>query len=319
MQKQLNEKIIISNEKDSIEKQIVLSLANDVKVIDYQEKMIQNNQFDFLIPLKIKRRNDKTSLIYDTTSTISAAEFIENNNIGRQEAVLMLKNIIKAVNGSINYMFDERSFIIHEDYIFINPENLNIYLLYVPIRLNMDFNQNLKAFTRKLINCFSNAGRMQDTFIDKISDYIESNDFNLIGFKSVLEGIQKLKGFDRKASICLNSDEDFKISIPKVKFTEKQYNLFNKFNSITQTKVTCKNQEVDDRNVILTFICALQILIIISIVLILQFVGNYDLTTIFGILLIAVSADVSITKFYLNKKKTSLIKILNINRNEGIK
>lgn len=319
MQKLVNEKIIVTIKNDSAGRQVVLNLADDERIIDYQEKMIQNNSFGFLVPFKIRRRNDKISIEYDITSKIPAVQFIKSSNAGRQQAVQILKNLLNAVKESADFMLDEKSFIINGDYVFINPEDLNVYLMYVPIKLNADFDESLKIFTNKLISSFIDAGESQNTFIQKIDAYIKSDDFNLSGFKSVLEGIKKLKGFDKKVVTAVDTNGDFKISIPKADLNEKHQNTIKKLNVFTQARNTGTDGKADDRIVTLSIIGAVQVLMILSVILIFQFAGSYDLTTIFGIILIAASADTFIIKYILEKKKVSFREFLNIGRNEGLK
>jgi len=305
MQKLLDERISISYENDIKGNYLVLNLHEEEKIIDYQAKMIQNNPAIFFVPFNIRRKNDKTSLAYEVTSKISVAQYLEKNKIGRKEVVQLLKNLLRAINESVNYLLDERSFIIHEDYIFINPDNLTVSLIYIPINMKPDFDESLKRFAFNLINGSIEPGQSLDILIEKISTYLETNDFKLADFNCILDGIQKHKGFKNKDFISEGKTEDFKISIPKTELIERDKNVAA---SIYNFRINDKrnlsiNKGNDERNKALLILAALQAFVVLSAALIYKIGGSYDFSTLFGIIIIAFSADVFAIRFFINKKQ----------------
>jgi len=230
MQKLSNERITITYENDMSGNKVVLNLTGEEKIIDYQVKMIQSNPSVFFIPFKIKRKNEKTSIVYEIDSKISAMQFLKNK-IGRQEVVHILRNLVRAIKESINYLLDEKSFVIHENYIYISPDNLTVSLIYAPINLNADFAEGMKRFASNLIDCASEPEHDYDIFINEIVKYLKTNDFNLEDFNCILEGIQKQKGFKDKGFAVVDKGEDFKISIPKAELLEKSKNSVKSINN----------------------------------------------------------------------------------------
>jgi len=321
MQKLLNKRISVSYENDIKGNYLVLNLHEEEKIIDYQAKMIQNNPAIFFIPFNIRRKNDKTFLAYDVTSKISVAQYLNQKKVGRQEVVQILRNLLRAINESVNYLLDERSFIIHEDYIFINAENLTVSLIYIPINLKSDFDESLKRFVLNFINGSVEPGKSLDISIEKISTYIKTNDFKLEDFNCILDGIQKHKGFKNKDLISVGGTEDFKISIPKTELTEKdEYVAASIYNSeIDKKRNLSINQRNDERSRTLLILAVLQVLVVLLVFLIYKIGGSYDFSTLFGVIMIAFSADVFAIRFLINKRQINFRSLLKSGKSEGIK
>ncbi|MGE5328762.1 MAG: DUF6382 domain-containing protein [Deltaproteobacteria bacterium] len=319
MQITANERTAKAYEKDMQGSCIVLKLADNEKVIDYQVKMIQSNPSAFFVPFAVRRKNDKTSIAYETASRDSVSRFLENTRIERQEVVQILKNLLRALSEGANYLLDKKNYIINGNYIFITPDSLEISLIYVPINLNEDLHENIKRFALYLIDNMTEEGRAHDAFIETIMTYLKTNDFNLEDFNFILEGIQKQKGFKDKRFNGIGIEEDFKISIPDIGLAEKQQNAESSVKNDSEKMNININKKKYDKFRILALGGILQILIILSIVLAYQFLGSNDLNVFFGIILIAFSAEIFAIRYIVSKKKIGLRNILNFDNSEGIK
>lgn len=309
MQKLYNDKITISYENNMMGNYILFNLSEDERVIDYQQKMIQNNPSACFVPFSIKMKNAKVFISYEVTSKLPVSQLIKKNRPTGKDVIRMLKNLSEAVSECVKYLLDEKNILLHEDFVFINPDNLNVSLIYIPVNLDTDFCGSFKRFTLKLINSSNQSEKYEDALLDKILTYIKESDFDIRSFNRILEEIEKQKMSKNTELFTEDNVENFKISIPKINNTEKLPENFGYLKEKEHKKYGL-NLRISERRSVLIILLLLQAVIVISSALLYQLTAQEDFSTFLGILIIAFAGDFFAVRYVLKRKQTNLLNLI---------
>ena len=101
---------------------------------DLQAKMLQLNSIPHLLPIEIEEDNLKVRLRYTTTSKERLSHAVKNKGLTLKNYFKLLFNIISILDDSKIYLLDENHYLLYQDFIFIDRDFNEIYLLYLPIK-----------------------------------------------------------------------------------------------------------------------------------------------------------------------------------------
>lgn len=122
----------------------------------------------------------------------------------------MFYSIINAFIESEEYMIDPKSFVLNQDYIFVDVTNLNALLICLPI-INYDNNTNLSELFKNIMFTLNFDQTENTDYVAKIISYLNSSsNFSLLEFKKILVEI-----LDNDSSKKNNTDISAKISYIK--------------------------------------------------------------------------------------------------------
>lgn len=187
------EKFSFDYESSASSSYLVLRMDTGRELFDYQIEMIANNPNAAILPLEIRHINDKINLYYNITSKITLTHFLSRKKLDRNEFAGLMRGIIKAVSESSRYFLNENSFVIDENYIFVNPATTEISLVYIPLKTEEEINNSFKAFVSNLmmnvVNFDEDSG---GSIIQKTSSCLRQEHFNLAGLDKLLLELSNL-------------------------------------------------------------------------------------------------------------------------------
>ncbi len=99
---------------------------------DYQLRMVLENRIAGLLSLEVKQREGRKELYYDVSSLQPLSRIYDRRELSGEEIRGIFTGILDALGGLHEYMLDERNVILDPEYIFTDPEEGRIRLLFLP-------------------------------------------------------------------------------------------------------------------------------------------------------------------------------------------
>ena len=98
----------------------------------YEFKMLENNYISGLMKFKLVKENEKTIFCYDITSKQSLSRILEYKPIGLEDIKKIVLGIIRAITNMERFLLETYGLLLNTDYIYADPENLDLALCYLP-------------------------------------------------------------------------------------------------------------------------------------------------------------------------------------------
>ena len=182
------DKLKIKYENDIEDSFLSIELDETCIIEDYQLQMLQNNYDPYILSANIRIFNDSRKLFYKITSKTMLSQSIKKAEFGPKEFTKLVVQINRIIVESKRLYLNYENFLLNKDLIYINPANLELYLIYVPINQHIDFIKEYRNFIIDLIMDISNTGKNDyDGYVTKIITYIKHSDFRLVEFSKILE------------------------------------------------------------------------------------------------------------------------------------
>ena len=177
-------------ENDSISNYLVLRAKDCSSILNYQVQMLLNNNINGLLKFNINYVGNGLNCFYNVTSKCSLANFMSRKKFSRNEFLIMALNIINNICRIKNYLLHDCNILLDERYIFVEPERIELYFVYLPFS---GIKNDYKTFFIKLIVDMANFYREDsDNYLQRLLEVIKSDLFNLSILKAQLEILLKI-------------------------------------------------------------------------------------------------------------------------------
>jgi len=205
-------------ENDSTSNYLVLRTGTDKTIINYQAQMLLNNKLNGLLGFNLNYIGDDLNCFYNVTSKCTLASFMSRKRFSRDEFLITILNIINNIYQLKNYLLYDNNILLDEKYIYVEPESIDIYFVYLPF---LDCENDIKAFFIKLIFKLAKfQDEYSDNYIQKILESIKNDNFNLGNLKSLIENLlsEEIKNQTSKNwTINSNSTDDKEFELKRNK------------------------------------------------------------------------------------------------------
>lgn len=152
----------------------------ECEVIGYQVQMLEHNLIRHVIPSELIRKEGVSHFYYNITSMVPLTFLLKRRKLCREEFLKLILHITSAVNDTSGYLLEISSFIFDPEYIYINPETMEPFLVYVPADIGTDGRQTLQSFISDLLLMHIHAeGFDRGNFVQKILSAVNSDFFNV--------------------------------------------------------------------------------------------------------------------------------------------
>lgn len=94
--------------------------------------MLENNYISGLMKFKLVKENEKTIFCYDITSKQSLSRILEYKPIGLEDIKKIVFGIIRAISNMDRFLLGSDGLLLNTDYIYADPESLDLVLCYLP-------------------------------------------------------------------------------------------------------------------------------------------------------------------------------------------
>lgn len=174
-------------QNDSTSNYLVLRTDIEKPAINYQVQMLLNNKLNGLLRFNVNYIDDCLNCFYDVTSKCTLAGFLSRKRFSRDEFLKAILNIINNIYQLKSYLLYDSNIILDENLIYVEPENVDIYFVYLPFS---GYENNFKAFFAKLIfKLVKFQDEFSDNYIQRILEMIKDDNFNIAELKSLVENL----------------------------------------------------------------------------------------------------------------------------------
>lgn len=174
--KQENNYIVFSNDE---------GLSND-ELNSIQVKMLLSNSIPNLLSLELEEMNLNIKLRYNISSKKTLNNYLKTDELNIKECLQIFSNIVSIINDSKLYMLENEKYIIHPDFIYIDAVTLNIFLIYLPLK-NITGKESFHIeFNKFLLFIFNSTNNIDVIMYNKIINYIENTNYNILDLKQNL-------------------------------------------------------------------------------------------------------------------------------------
>lgn len=181
---------MVSYQNDLQRSYMVLKLLQEDVIGEYQIRMIQENPTIQLLPLHKKQIDTDIYIFFDITSKITLNQLLKRIKINKHKFLSMIKSLIGAIGLGKLYLLQDGSFILNGDYIYIDPASLEISIAYLPIELETDINQEVRALIMDLlIYKASFETTAEGDFVYELLSLIKSENFSLNQLDEIIASI----------------------------------------------------------------------------------------------------------------------------------
>lgn len=275
------ERLEFSYENIGASSYLIIKAGLKEEILDYQVYMTACNNIEKLVKYDVKWVNGYAYCYYNITSRLELSFLLKRRKLTRDEFVKLLADIMRSITDSAGYLLSGSGFLLNPEYIFANPQNLEIAMIYVPIAGEGDVCRDFKNFTINLILQLVDIEETgSDNFLQRILAYVKNDSFNFSDFLKLLDSMLYNKEADGTGS-CGTSEEQ-----PAAK-PEDEVQL-----------IKDKNRDFSRLGPVLTVLLS-QLVLAVIVILTVRFVklpGKNPAINYLALLLIILSVDVMIFK-----------------------
>ncbi|SCY84369.1 DUF6382 domain-containing protein [Alkaliphilus peptidifermentans] len=307
----IKEKFQINYETNSNGSYLVLKMLAAEKVIRHQIEILSSNEYSKILPVNLNQKDGSLYIFYNITSRQKLSQILERRKLKKLEFIDILIGICRTVTQSSNYLLFYSNFLIHEEYIYVNPSDLDISLVYMPFEVDKEsFNSDFIKLVNKLIIHIDTKDDINDDFIQQVLIQLSSENFN---FSTFLKHLKETRLSDaNKINPPLNKilHQENILKLQEKKYKEKfsseaPHNILNDkaeaIGKVLFKNKTKKENGLSLKNKLMAII--VQVLLISSIALlllesniILNEEGLFDFTALMGSLIVAGVIDYLVMK-----------------------
>lgn len=186
MGERIKNRFQIAYESGALGSYLVLKGHAGEKVYQYQVEMIANNHLQGILELDVRQKNDTLGFYYNITSRQPLLQFLKRKRLTAEELAAVLRSIVATLLEARNYLLKENLFLLEEEFMYINPNTLEVSMVYVPVELEGDYRQNVKEFMVQLVMFTAEVEESGNAFIQKVLIDVKREAFTLPDFFKLL-------------------------------------------------------------------------------------------------------------------------------------
>lgn len=155
------------------------------QLLEFQIEMISQNKIAGIVKLEVKQLDSNVKLCYHVNGLISLTNYLKRQTISKFEFTEILDNILSILFGCKNYLLNDNSFILEEDFIYINPKSKQISLIYWPLEIECNVTQEFRSF---VVNLLINTATIDtnDNYVQLVLNQIKADQCGLAEFREQL-------------------------------------------------------------------------------------------------------------------------------------
>ncbi len=177
---------------DAYGRALIVTPADSIGIIRYQQSMMRSNPHPFFLPFYLRDVDGLMSLIYRVGSMVPLQEYIKDRKIKGADLLYIAEDIVKGILEAKNYLLYENGFVLELDYLYIQPEEKRIAMLYLPFITTSKVNEEFKNFLLRMLKQVrfedkKEAVRYRGAFLETL----KNDSFSLLAFKDMIKGIKE--------------------------------------------------------------------------------------------------------------------------------
>ena len=193
----------------SNEKTFMLAELENENIVNYQVEIINNNQGLFLLPVKERKTDNVVKVEVDITGKISIEEFIKGRLFTADKYLSVVMKICDIYLRCEDYMLKTQNMILNNNTIFMDNNNSEVYMLYLPIKNNA-LDNNIELLKKYLIEFSKDVSNTlhDNAVITEIMKYLYSPNISVLKLKRYVENLIQRKNADNIVAVPQEKAEE---------------------------------------------------------------------------------------------------------------
>lgn len=192
MENAIKDRFIFTYESGVTGSFLVASTNKNESIVEFQVNMLSKNPNKYILPLDVRRNNDRINIYYNITSKLSLSQYLKRNRLSKNEFIGIFSGIVKTLLNSKSFLLSDKSFLLDEEYIYISPDTMCISLVYLPFKLDIDITKALKDFAMNFVVYSANIYEEDsDSFLQQVLSFLKKDTFNILDFDRFLKEIKR--------------------------------------------------------------------------------------------------------------------------------
>jgi len=284
---------------------MVIKSDGQENVKGYQVEMIRNSKIDYILPLDVRRKDDKVYFYYNVTSRLVLSQYLKRKKLGREEFLKLLMAILRALLDCRHYLLAAENLLLDSDYIFVDPSTGGVSFAYIPLMTGTDIRHSLREFIIDLILYKADIDESSnDNFLQRILGHVKSETLNLTELDKLVKSlISREDAEPHRDEADVGLCADYISCEPAQKVCEQAQVRENRSHLAKPEQSLSLPKERFDAGLLIAALVS-QMAIILILILVSKFVKPFysDTTTYAAIVLIAEAVDILILKKLFGKK-----------------
>lgn len=174
----------------------------DEDVLDYCEE----NEIPEILNIIYEEDDDFDYLTYDISGKMTVAQFTQGV-MDEEKVFKLLRNISMAMISVKEHAIPLSYIILNKEYMYINPDTMDIEFLYLPVENEDSVATQFKTFVRQLVAGFVYNVEEDLAYVGQLLTYINGNSFNLRGLIGLTEAIMQDSSIDFGNDSGISTDD----------------------------------------------------------------------------------------------------------------
>ena len=125
-------------------------LSEIPEMIPFEQKMLEQNQIDGILHFQVRQKDEKIRFFYEITSRQPLIRMLEGQSVQAPQIRALVFGIAHALDHMEQYLLSEKSVLLDPEYLYVDPENLKVWLCLVPGR-ECDFPEDYSKLLEYLL------------------------------------------------------------------------------------------------------------------------------------------------------------------------
>lgn len=130
---------------------IVFKFEKDIKFHDSPMRSMQANPSPNILEMNVSSRNNYSNLTYKTSTKTKLSNCLKQD-VSRIDFLKILLQITRVLNQADNYYANKSSFIIDEEYIYVDTRNFTVSIMYFPLDTGVNIEDIYKKFILRAVS-----------------------------------------------------------------------------------------------------------------------------------------------------------------------
>ncbi len=174
-------------ENQGTNKYLVYRLEENDKIDSLSLYMLTNNSIAGLVPPIFNQIDTDRTVKYNISAKISLRQFLEES-VNKKQVLELLRGIVVSLIALDEYMLEESNALLKEEYIYLEPSDCKIYMVYLPLECAIEGNESVEAFFKRIVfNARYDEKDASDYIAELIAYLNRKQGFLLSEFKELIE------------------------------------------------------------------------------------------------------------------------------------
>ncbi|MCR5212827.1 MAG: FHA domain-containing protein [Eubacterium sp.] len=178
----------------------------DEDVLDYCEE----NDIPEIMTIIYEEDDDFDYLTYDVTGRTSLEDYIKNV-MGKEKVLNILRNVAMGMINIKEYAIPMSYIILNRSFMYIDPDNMALRFMYLPVEGDASVSMEFKSFARQLIASMKFDVEENLSYVGQLLTYINGDSFNLRGLIGLTEALMQDSGIGFGGMADIKSDDGSEI------------------------------------------------------------------------------------------------------------